>query len=214
LVEKLLQNQLERAGKSRSARDELKFSPEASALYFTLAREHARYTQSHCWHIEDAANRAMQNAIRLAAIMHVFSGEDGPIPPSTLEGAYEMVRWHLSQFAALFPPKPWPLPSPPKLTPEERAQQRLWQRVADDRQAIVNIICELCRIRQTSSALKSDVRTLFRERAYDARFRAALLRLTGDGTVIETLNGKDARLSVVPAIASPALVWPNAQGCL
>jgi hypothetical protein len=214
LVGKLLRDQLERAGKPRRKRDELEFSPEASTLYFELAREHALYTQSHYWHIEDAANRALQNAVRLAAIMHVFSGEDGPIPPATLEGAYEMVRWHLSQFATLFPPKPWPVPAPPKLTPQERAHQRLWQRVADDRQAILDIICDLCRSRHTSSALKSDVRTLFRERAYDARFRAALLRLTNDGTVIETLAGKDALLSVAPALASPGVIWPNRPGCL
>jgi len=211
LVKELLQDQLARRGESRSKRDELQFSPEASALYFMLARDHAHCTQTNFWQVEDAANRALQNMIRLAAIMHVFSGENGPIPSATLEGAYALVRWHLFQFAALFPAEPWTLP---KLTPQERAQQRLWQRVADDRQAILDIICDLCRSRQTSSALKSDVRTLFRERAYDARFRAALLRLTNDGTVIETLAGKDARLSVAPALASPGVIWPNRPGCL
>jgi len=208
-VKRLLKTQAARLVSGQKERNKIRFSTEACHLYHALAREHSQRTRNQFWSIQDAANRAMQNMIRLAAIMHVFSGETGPIPPQTLEASYEIVHWHLAQFAELFPPKPSPLPAPPKLTTQERAQQRLRQRVIEDRQAILRIIDELCRINCSSSAPKSEVQTLFREHAYDARFRAALLRLTNERMVVETLEGKQARLSIAPggALHPPAQAW-------
>lgn len=175
-------------------RELMAFSPEACWLYWELAQEHKYLTNTTYWHIQDAANRAMQNVIRISAIMHAFSSQAGDIPPKTLAAAYAIVQWHLGQFAEIFPPKPLTFPPPPKPTAHERQSQRLF----DDRQSILNIIAELCLHNSQASALKSEVMTLFREHSYDARFRAALLRLVKSGEVLESGDGQETRLSIVP----------------
>lgn len=200
-----------------TAREEMAFSPEACQLYWELTQDHKYLTRTTYWHMQDAANRAMQNVIRVASIMHAFSGEAGDIPPQALEAAYAIVQWHLGQFAEIFPPKPITLPPPPKLSARERALQRQSQRQFDDRHAILSIITDLCQHNRESSALKSEVMTLFREHAYDARFRAALLRLVKAGEVLETGNGKEARLNLVPQRTAPPVnppLWQPYLGSL
>ncbi len=186
-------------------RDDIAFSPEACQLYWELAQEHRYLINTTYWHMQDAANRAMQNVIRISAIMHAFSGQAGDIPPATLAAAYAIVQWHMGQFAEIFPPEPLTFPPPPKPTAHQRQSQRLF----DDRQSILNIITELCLHNREASALKSEVMTLFRERAYDARFRAALLRLVKGGEVLESGAGKESRLSIVPQRPAPPAHLPS-----
>ena len=186
-------------------REEMAFSPEACQLYWELAQEHRYLTNTTYWHMQDAANRAMQNVIRISAIMHAFSGQAGDIPPTTLAAAYAIVQWHLGQFAEIFPPEPLTFPPPPKPTTHQRQSQRLF----DDRQSILKIITELCLHNREANALKSEVMTLFRERSYDARFRAALLRLVKGGEVLEAGAGKESRLSIVPQRTAPPAHLPS-----
>jgi hypothetical protein len=201
-----LDAQCEKLESGITAREEMEFSPEACQLYWEIVQDLKQLARTTYWHMQDATNRALQVVIRVAAIMHAFSGDTGNIPSPTLEAAYAIVQWHLAQFAEIFPPEPF-VPAPPQqLSPQERTWQRQSQRIAEDRQSILNIITELCMQNRESSALKSEVMTLFRERAYDARFRAALLRLVKAGEVLETGDGKDARLSIVPQRSLPFAV--------
>ncbi|WP_329740745.1 DUF3987 domain-containing protein [Dyella sp. A6] len=198
-VESLLREQRARAESGQVQREPLQFTPEASALFTSLALEQAQNTRTRYAHMEDAANRALQNVIRLAAIMHAFNGEPGHIPAATLLAAYHMVQWHLAHFSVLFPTGI----HKGTLSAQERSYQRAMQRLTDDRNAVLAIIGELCRAAQSPSAFKSEVQTLFRAHAYDSRFRAALLRLKNEGFVIETGEGKASRLSF-----APLTTWP------
>jgi len=186
-----------------TSREEMEFSPEARQLYWEIVQELKQLGGTTYWHMQDATNRALQIVIRVAAVMHAFSGDKSNIPPQTLEAAYAIVQWHLAQFAEIFPPKPFVPAPPPQLSPQERTWQRQLQRITDDRQSILNIITELCDHNRESSALKSDVMTLFRERAYDSRFRAALLRLVRANEVLETGEGHHTRLSIIPQRTAP-----------
>ena len=197
-----LDAQCEKLESGITSRDEMEFSPEACQLYWEIVQDLKQLAWKY-WHMQDATNRALQIVIRVAAVMHAFSGDTGNIPPQTLEAAYAIVQWHLAQFAEIFPPKPFVPAPPPQLSPQERTWQRQLQRITEDRQSILNIITELCTHNRESSALKSEVMTLFRERAYDARFRAALLRLVKCEEVLETGEGKEARLSIMPQRAVP-----------
>ena len=175
-----------------TAREEMAFSPEACQLYWQLTKEHQRLTSTMYWHIQDAANRALQNVIRVSAIMHAFSGETGDIPANTLAAAYAIVEWHLAQFSEIFPPKPLPLPTQPKPSTRERQLQRQF----DDMRTITDCISELCCRSREPDALKSKV--FVGSGLYNARFRTALMRLTDEGHVLESGEGKEARLSIVP----------------
>jgi hypothetical protein len=175
-----------------TAREEMAFSPEACQLYWQLAQEHQRLTSTVYWHIQDAANRALQNVIRISAIMHAFSGETGDIQANTLAAAYAVVEWHLAQFSELFPPKPLPLPKQPKPSTRERRLQRQFE----DMRTITDCIIEVCCRGREPDALKS--RVFVGSGLYNARFRTALMRLTDEGHVLESGEGKEARLSIVP----------------
>jgi len=173
-------------------REEMAFSPQACQLYWQLAQEHQRLTNTTYWQIQDAANRALQNVIRISAIMHAFSGETGDIPPDTLAAAYALVQWHLAQFSEIFPPKQLIWPTQPKPSTRERQLQRQFE----DMRTITDCIGELCCRSQKSDALKSKV--FVGSGLYNARFRTALMRLTEEGHVLESGEGKEARLSIVP----------------
>ena len=211
-VESFLNSQLTKLEAGTDGREVIKFSEEAKNLYTELLNKHQYLTSTSYWHIQDAANRSMQNVIRIAAIIHCFSGAGGDIPAGTLQAAYAIVQWHMGQFSEIFPPKPLVLPPPPKLTTRERAWERKSQSLLDDRQAILGIIADQCLQNREASVLKSEVTTLFREHAYDARFRAALLRLVKSGEVLETGDGKKARLSIVSKpqnnLVMPPPLWP------
>ena len=193
-VRDLLTRQHARTQDGNTERQAIKFTSEALGVFASLEQEHLREIPLFYPHMEDAANRALQNVVRLAAILHIFSDESGDIPAATLLSAYSLVKWHLAHFSILFPAAAPTLP----LSPQQLAAQRAMQRCMEDRDAIHAIIVELSRVRQSQTVLKSEVQTLFRAHAYDARFRAALLRLKNEGTVIESPGGQTARLSIVP----------------
>lgn len=97
---------------------------------------------------------------------------------------------------------------------QQRVAQRAIQRDTQDREGILALIRELSYRRQSPTVLKSEVKTMFLAHAYDARFRAALLRLKIEGLVIESVEGKDARLSIAswaPWNCGPVF-WMPMQG--
>jgi hypothetical protein len=205
-VEKLLTARLERLEAGDTNRDAVRLSDQARELWWQLAGELKYLTSTRYWHVQDAANRAMQNTLRLAGIIHCYSGESGEIRPETLYAAWAIIQWHMGQFAELFPPKPLPPPAPFKLT--SRGKQI--QRELDDAKAILDCIAELCWRSGEPSVLKSKV--FIRSGLYNARFRTALMRLIDEGKVLESEEGRQARLSIIPprdSFAGNQLAWSS-----
>nr|WP_245183413.1 DUF3987 domain-containing protein [Legionella israelensis] len=52
--------------------------------------------------IKDFASKAPENAARLAALFHLYSGEQGDISAIHMEQAIEVIRWHLQESRRLF----------------------------------------------------------------------------------------------------------------
>lgn len=201
-AEAFLDAQLANLEAGDTDREVIKFSPNACQLWRDLIAEHRNLTSERYWHVQDAANRAMQNVARVAGIIHSYCNEEGDISSETLYAAWAIVQWHLGQFAELFPAEPLPMPAPPKAT----AQQKQLQREFEDGRTIVSCIAEMCQRSREPDALKS--RVFIRSALYNARFRTALMRLVDDGLVLESGEGKATRLSIVPQHALPLTNQP------
>lgn len=173
------------------------FSPGAAQLWLELSAEQRHLAGAAYWHVQDAANRAMQNVARIAGIIHCYDDADGEISSEALKAAWAIVQWNLDQFARLFPPKP--LPPAPKPTTQEKQQRR----ECEDCQTILNCIAEACSRSRESDAMKSKV--FIRSGLYNARFRTALMRLIDEGLVLESGEGQQARLSIVPLREIPPM---------
>lgn len=52
--------------------------------------------------ISDSASKIAENAVRMAALFHVYEGFDGLITTDTLNRAIVICNWHLSEFKRLF----------------------------------------------------------------------------------------------------------------
>lgn len=203
-VESFLRERHERLERGETDPETLAFSPKAIQLWHDLTAEHRNLTFRTYWPVQDAANRAMQNVARIAGIIHSYSDEVGEVSERTLEAAWMIVQWHMAQFAELFPPKPLPAPPPIRLT----TQQKQLQREIEDGKAIVHCISEMCWRNQEPDALKAKV--FVRSGLYNARFRTALMRLVDEGVVLESGEGAQMRLSMVPvreAISPVQQAW-------
>jgi hypothetical protein len=192
-VEAFLKARLAALESGQTDPDEIAFSPDACRLWDELVAEQRRRTTTVCWHVQDAANRAMQNVARIAGIIHSYLGEQGDISRETLEAAWAIVQWHMGQFAMLFPPAPLSSPPPPKPT----AQEKQLQREIEDGKAILDCIADACWRTKEPDALKSKV--AIRSGLYNQRFRTALMRLVDEGAVLETGEGNQARLRILQA---------------
>lgn len=191
-VKTFLEAQLARLETGCTERQCLRFSPEACQLWEQLTHEHRQLTHSRYWAVQDAANRAMQNVARIAAIIHCYDTAKGMIGRETLYAAWAIVQRHMADFAQLFPPKAPPAPKPRKLSTRERQLQREF----DDGRVILDCITEICWRASEPAALKSKV--LVRSGLYNARFRTALMRLIDEGSVLESDQGNQMRLSITP----------------
>lgn len=191
-VRGFLEAQVANLEAGNTERQVLSFSPEACESWWQLKQEQDRLTQTMYWHVQDAANRALQNVARVAAVIHCYNGSQGPINRETLYAAWAIVQWHMSEFTQLFPPKAPPPPKPPKLSTREKQQQREY----DDARIILDRIAEICWRTGEPAALKSKV--LVRSGLYNARFRTAVMRLIDEGRVLESGEGHQLRLSINP----------------
>ena len=202
-VETFLKHRLAKLEAGETDPDVIAFSPKACQLWHSMMAEHRQLTNTVYWHVQDAANRGMQNVVRVAGIIHSYDDLEGDIPPETLEAAWAIVQWHLAQFAELFPPEPLPVLPPPKPTSRHKQLYREFE----DGKVIVNCITEMCWRNQESDALKSKV--FIRSALYNARFRTALMRLVDEGVVLESGEGNQTRLSIVPQQDAYQAKQPN-----
>lgn len=77
----------------------LKLSPEAKAAWvnFHDAIESMLSTGRELYDVRDVASKTADNAARLAALFHTFTGSIGPIDLEAMESAASITAWHLSE---------------------------------------------------------------------------------------------------------------------
>lgn len=87
-------------------RELIEFSLDAKDRWVELARETERLLRQgeYLSDINDFAAKVMEILARLAAAMHYFAEEAGPISVDTLNRAFEIVKWHESEYKHLFSP--------------------------------------------------------------------------------------------------------------
>lgn len=93
------------AGSGVTERSKLRFSDQAAALWRRTANDieyEMRPGEGRYAECSDAAAKLMENASRIAAIMHFFEGYTGDIHEDTLKRAIEIAEWHLREFQRLF----------------------------------------------------------------------------------------------------------------
>lgn len=88
-------------------RELIEFSLDAKSRWVELAQEteHMLRQGEYLSDINDFAAKVMEILARLAAAMHYFADEAGPISVDTLNRAFEIVKWHESEYKYLFSPE-------------------------------------------------------------------------------------------------------------
>jgi hypothetical protein len=82
----------------------LSLSPDAKAAWIAFhdtVEGHLASGGDLC-DVRDVASKSADNAARLAALFHVFSGATGPISLDAFESASSLVAWHLSESKRFF----------------------------------------------------------------------------------------------------------------
>lgn len=100
----LLKLNEEMADAGITERSKLRFSDQAAALWRRTANDieyDMRPGESYA-ECSDVASKLMENASRIAAIMHLFEGYTGDIHEDTLRRAIAIAKWHLREFQRLF----------------------------------------------------------------------------------------------------------------
>ncbi|MFM0321101.1 DUF3987 domain-containing protein [Caballeronia glebae] len=82
----------------------LPLSPEAKDAWtkFHDEVEVSLRTGGELCDVRDVASKSADNAARLAALFHMFSGDTGPIAVDALENASSIAAWHLSESKRFF----------------------------------------------------------------------------------------------------------------
>lgn len=96
-----------RINEAVSERDVLEFAPEAKEEWLKMANfieQHLGPT-GYLHDVKDCASKTMENMGRVAALMHIFSEQDGMISLDTVLRAFKIVEWHLHEFKRLFSPE-------------------------------------------------------------------------------------------------------------
>jgi len=84
----------------------LEFSDDAKGLWIDIhnANEDAMRPGCYMEAISDFGSKVMENLSRIAAILHLFEGQTGPISRDTLQRAASIMHWYGNQFMMLFGP--------------------------------------------------------------------------------------------------------------
>ena len=82
----------------------LKLSPDAKTAWvaFHNAIESELSTGGELYDVRDVASKSADNAARLAALFHTFTGSIGPIDVEAMESAGSIAAWHLSEARRFF----------------------------------------------------------------------------------------------------------------
>lgn len=87
-------------------RTTLEFSDDVHPRWIELANHTETMLQpwGYMHDIKDFASKALEIAARVAALLHVFSKQEGKISVDTLNRAIAIVEWHLHEFKRIFSP--------------------------------------------------------------------------------------------------------------
>jgi hypothetical protein len=102
-------------------RTTLEFSDDAIPRWIEITNQTETMLQpwGYMHDIKDFASKALEIAARVAALLHIFSKQEGKISVDTLNRAVAIVDWHLHEFKRIF--------SPPSIPLEQRDAQVLEQ---------------------------------------------------------------------------------------
>lgn len=106
IIEKCLHKYGEQIDSGRVHRDCLEFSAEAFLTWARLVNHAEDYIKPGAVFSEmkDVASKAVEMMCRVAALLHIFSGQTGKIAQSTLESAANIVDWYMEEFRRIFTP--------------------------------------------------------------------------------------------------------------
>lgn len=85
----------------------LEFSPEAKEEWLHMANfiEQQLGPMGYLHDIKDFASKTMEIMGRVAALLHIYSKQEGLISVDTVQRAFKIVEWHLHEFKRLFSPE-------------------------------------------------------------------------------------------------------------
>jgi len=89
---------------------ELEFSDDAKALWLDVGNqiESMLHPLGYLHDIKDFASKSLEIAGRVAALLHVFSKQEGKISKDTLNSAVTIMGWHQQEFKRIFSPQSIP----------------------------------------------------------------------------------------------------------
>lgn len=107
LMRQLLDEFGRRVDAGVTTRATLEFSQEAIVRWTEIANHVERDIgpRGHLHDIKDFASKFMEIAGRVAALLHIFSEQEGKISDATLERAVRIVEWHADEFKRIFNPE-------------------------------------------------------------------------------------------------------------
>lgn len=164
-------------------REIVEFSEDAKSRWYQLATQVEGMLRpgEYFSDIRDFAAKFMEITSRLAATMHYFNGEDGKITLDTLERAFKLVEWHITEYKYMF--------SPEYVMPQDQLdaknlvrwlRTRIWGGVYSDTVVPKNYVLQAGSVRNKN------------------RLNAALDFLTSQGGVqiVRSMNPKDKTMYV------------------
>jgi hypothetical protein len=103
-IKALLEEYDRRRAEGPIERKVLGFSPEAVARWIQLTNQVEALLQPFGYlnDIKDFASKAMEITGRIAALLHFFTKQQGPISLEALQRAFEILGWHIDEFKRLF----------------------------------------------------------------------------------------------------------------
>jgi len=103
-IKELLEEYDQRLAAGPVEREVLDFAPESVARWIQLVNQLEADLQPFGYlnDIKDFASKAMEITGRIAALVHFFIKQEGPIGVNSLECAFGIVRWHIHEFKRLF----------------------------------------------------------------------------------------------------------------
>lgn len=106
-VSELLRIFVDQRSSGKVDREILEFTEEAKFRWRIQAAKVEKELQplGYFSDMPDFASKLMENAGRVAAIIHKFLGEAGPITADTVELAIKLVNWHADEFKRIFTPQ-------------------------------------------------------------------------------------------------------------
>ncbi len=106
-IAELLQEYEDMINEGRAQRKVVEFSEDAIARWIDMVNTTESLLQPYGYlnDIKDFASKAMEIAVRVAALLHHFTKQEGKISVDTLNRALDVVEWHLHEFKRLFSPQ-------------------------------------------------------------------------------------------------------------